>query len=163
MCGLSDNMYQYTAIDEFSRVRYLEGFNENSTYTAKVFLIHALEIFYKEYGFKVKCVQTDNGREYTGRFDKHPKSTLFEETLKALNIEHKLIRPYTPRHNGKVERSHREDQSRFYDCHSFYDLNDFKQQLKKHMKYTNERPMRPLGYLSPVEFLQKFYSSVQNV
>ena len=37
-----------------------------------------------------------------------------------LGIRHKLIRPYTPRHNGKVERSHREDQKRFYSCHSFY-------------------------------------------
>ena len=46
--------------------------------------------------------------------------TLFEKTAAELNIRHKLIRPYTPRHNGKVERSHREDQKRFYSCHSFY-------------------------------------------
>ena len=158
-----EKMYQYTAIDEFSRLRYIEGFSDNSTYTAKVFLIHALQFFYEKYGFKVKCVQTDNGREYTTRFDKYPKPTLFEETLKKLNIPHRLIRPYTPRHNGKVERSHREDQARFYDCHSFYSLEDYNKQLKKHLKYTNARPMRPLGYLSPEEYLEKFYASVQNV
>jgi transposase len=41
--------------------------------------------------------------------------TLFEATAAKLHIRHKLIRPYTPRHNRKVERSHREDQKRFYD------------------------------------------------
>jgi len=34
--------------------------------------------------------------------------TLFEKTAAELGIRHKLIRPYTPRHNGKVERSHRD-------------------------------------------------------
>jgi transposase len=146
-------MYQFTAIDEYSRLRYIEGFDEHSSYTAKIFLIHTLEYFLKNYKFKVKCVQTDNGREFTNRFDRYPKETLFENILKRLEIPHKLIRPYTPRHNGKVERSHREDQKRFYDTHSFYSLEDYKKQLEQHLKYTNNRPMRPLGYKSPVEYL----------
>ena len=40
--------------------------------------------------------------------------------VEALGIHHVLIRPYTPRHNGKVELSHREDQKHFYDTHRFY-------------------------------------------
>ena len=40
--------------------------------------------------------------------------TMFENQLKKHGIEHKLIRPYTPRHNGKVERSHRKDNEYFY-------------------------------------------------
>ncbi len=51
------------------------------------------------------------------------------KTAAELGIRHKLIRPYTPRHNGKVERSHREDQKRFYSCHSFYSLEDFENSL----------------------------------
>lgn len=149
-------MYQFTAIDEFSRVRYLEGFNDNSSYTAMQFLINALKYFYKEYGFKVRKVQTDNGREFTNRFDRYPKETLFEKTLVKLEIPHKLIRPYTPRHNGKVERSHREDQKRFYDKHSFYSLDDLNKQMCLHMRYTNNRPMRPLNYLSPIEYLGEY-------
>ena len=39
---------------------------------------------------------------------------MFEQKLKELNIKHKLIKPYIPRHNGKVERSHKKDQDRFY-------------------------------------------------
>ena len=63
-----------------------------------------------------------------------------------------MIRPYTPRHNGKVERSHREDQKRFYSCHSFYSLEDFEKQLATHNRRANNLPMRPLHWLSPIEF-----------
>lgn len=39
--------------------------------------------------------------------------SLAESTLTRLGVKHKLIRPYTPRHNGKVERSHCEDHNKF--------------------------------------------------
>ena len=48
--------YQYTAIDEYSRFRYLEAFEEHNTYTSAVFLEHMLQAFI----FPVECVQTDN-------------------------------------------------------------------------------------------------------
>jgi len=49
--------------------------------------------------------------EFTNRLSSSnsKKKTLFEVTLQKLGIKHKLIRPFTPRHNGKVERSHRKD------------------------------------------------------
>ena len=72
-------------------------------------------------------VQTDNGFEFTNRFSnsKRDLPTLFERTAAELGIRHKRIRPYTPRHNGKAERSHR----------------------------SNDLPMRPLRWLSPNEFI----------
>ncbi|MFR9256342.1 MAG: integrase core domain-containing protein [Merdibacter sp.] len=78
--------------------------------------------WFKRRGVRVECVQTDNGFEFTNRFSnsKRDLPTRFELTAARLGIRHKLIRPYTPRHNGKVERSHREDQKRFYDSHCFY-------------------------------------------
>ncbi len=51
-----------------------------------------------------------------------------------------------------VERSHREDQKRFYGHHSFYSLDDFSKQLAVHNRRSNNFPMRPLGWLSPLEF-----------
>ena len=79
-----------------------------------------LTAWYARRGIQVECVQTDNGFEFTNRFSnsKRELPTLFERTAAELGIRHKLIRPYTPRHNGKVERSHREDQKRFYSCHA---------------------------------------------
>ena len=70
--------------------------------------------------------------------------------------ELKLIRPYTPRHNGKVERSHRKDQKRFYSCHAFYSLDDFAKQLAVHNRRSNNLPMRPLRWLSPVAFTVQY-------
>ena len=37
-----------------------------------------------------------------------------------------------------MERSHREDQKRFYSCHSFYSLDDFAMQLAVHNEITGE-------------------------
>nr|WP_230974960.1 integrase core domain-containing protein [Aminipila luticellarii] len=67
-----------------------------------------------------------------------------------------MIRPYTPRHNGKVERSHRKDNEYFYAIAKFYSFNDFKLQLKKHNANYNNFPMRPLGWVSPRETLFNF-------
>lgn len=151
--------YQYTAIDEFSRMRYIEAFDELSTYSSSAFIKNAVRFF----GFPIECVQTDNGSEFTNRFapSKRDLPTLFETTVAYLGIRHKLIRPYTPRHNGKVERSHREDQKRFYSKHSFYSFSDFKLQLEAYRYRSNKIPMRPLGWRSPSDYLRTY--TVQDV
>lgn len=146
--------YQYTFIDEYSRFRYLEAFEEHSTYSSAVFLRHVIEKF----PYAIECIQTDNGFEFTNRLNSSgtKKQTLFERTLKELGIEHKLIRPFTPRHNGKVERSHRKDNEEFYASHKFYSFDDFKRQLALRQRQYNNFPMCPLNWLSPKHFLFSF-------
>ncbi|MEI3103260.1 MAG: DDE-type integrase/transposase/recombinase [Oscillospiraceae bacterium] len=146
-----------TAIDEFTRLRFLAAYPEQSTYSSADFL-RRLRAWYARRGIEVECVQTDNGFEFTNRFSnsKRDLPTLFEKTAAELGIRHKLIRPYTPRHNGKVERSHREDQKRFCSCHSFYSLDDFAKQLAVHNRRANNLPMRPLRWLSPNEFAVQY-------
>ena len=150
-------LYQYTAIDEFTRLRFLAAYPEQSTYSSADFLKKLFK-WYARRGIRVECVQTDNGFEFTNRFSnsKRDLPTLFETTAAQLGIRHKLIRPYTPRHNGKVERSHREDQKRFYPCRSFYSLDDFAMQLAVHNRRSNNFPMRPLSWLSPNEFTVQY-------
>lgn len=143
-------LYQYTAIDEATRLRYLSFYEEHSTFSSTKFLMECIHFF----PFRIQCVQTDNGNEFTNRL-RSEKKTLFEEALKINEIEYHPIRPATPRHNGKVERSHREDQKRFYNKTTFYSLQDAHTQLKKYLKKSNNRPMRPLGYLSPLDTLTK--------
>lgn len=150
-----EKFYQYTAIDEYSRFRYIEAFREHSTYSSAVFLENMLKAF----DFKVECVQTDNGLEFTKRLIKDNDLTLFEQKLQENNIKHKLIKPYTPRHNGKVERSHRKDNEYFYANHTFYSFEDFKKQLAIHSRKYNNFPMRPLGWKSPCQFLNDFMNS----
>jgi Integrase core domain. len=134
-------LFQYTAIDEFTRLRFLAAYPEQSTYSSADFLQKVVK-WYVRRGIHVECVQTDNGFEFTNRFSntKRHLPTLFEATAANLGIHHKLIRPYTPRHNGKVERSHREDQKRFYNSHSFYSLEDFAAQLAVHNRRSTTTP-----------------------
>ena len=150
-------LYQYTAIDEFTRLRFLAAYPEQSTCSSADFLKKLFK-WYARRGIRVECIQTDNGFEFTNRFSNSKRNlpTLFESTAAQLGIRHKLIRPYTPRHNGKVERSHREDQKRFYSCHSFYSLDDFAMQLAVHNRRSNNFPMRPLSWLSPNEFIVQY-------
>lgn len=159
-CCIADTelrLFQYTAIDEFSRVRFLAAYPEQSTYSSADFLDKLVK-WYARRGIEVECVQTDNGFEFTNRFSnsKRDVPTLFEATAQKLGIRHKLIRPYTPRHNGKVERSHREDQKRFYSCHCFWSLQDFEKQLALHNRRSNNFPMRPLHWLSPNDFIVQY-------
>jgi len=152
--AVGKKFYQYTAIDEFSRYRYLAAFEEHSSYSSSEFIKQVVKAF----PFKIQCVQTDNGLEFTKRLcrTEKPTLTLFQRTLAELGISHKMIKPYTPRHNGKVERSHRKDNEYFYAIRTFYSFADFKQQLKKHNTRYNNFPMRPLGWISPKETLFNF-------
>jgi len=86
-------LYQYTAIDEYSTLRFLGAYPEQSTYSSADFITHAVEWFRRR-GVVVECVQTDNGFEFTNRFSnsKRDLPTLFEATLVANGICHKLIR-----------------------------------------------------------------------
>ena len=146
---------QYTAIDEYSRLRYLQAFDEANTFTSMQFLNEAV-LWFRRRGIQIECVQTDNGTEFTKhllRTRDEENLTSFEQLLQGLGIRYKHIRPYTPRHNGKVERSHREDQKRFYKHARFHSFEDFSTQLKRHNQCSNNIPMRPLGFLSPRQFL----------
>lgn len=146
--------YQYTAIDEYTRKRVLWASKEQSTSASTEFL----KVIMKKFPFKIECIQTDNGFEFTNRLNWQgtKKKTMFENKLKELGIKHKLIKPKTPRHNGKVERSHRKDQERFYYNKVFCSFEDFKNRLKYWEKEYNNFPMKPLGWLSPNEKLEEF-------
>ena len=146
--------YQYTFIDEYSRFRYLEAFQEHSTYSSAEFIKHCVQRF----PYAIECVQTDNGLEFTNSKNSRgtDRETLFEKTLRELGIRHKLIRVFTPRHNGKVERSHRKDNQEFYASHRFYSFDDFKKQLAVRERAYNHFPMRPLNWRSPAQALSAF-------
>ena len=149
--------YQYTAIDEYTRQRVLWASKEHSTYASTEFL----KIVQKKLKYKIECVQTDNGFEFTNRLNSQEtnKKTKFEESLREAGIEHKLIKPKTPRHNGKVERSHRKDQERFYYNKVFCSFEDFKNRLKYWEKEYNNFPMKPLKWLSPNEKYLEYVKS----
>ena len=149
--------YQYTAIDEYTRIRYTYFTEEHSTYESTKFL----EKVIKYYPFKIELIQTDNGAEFTNRLSWRPaeknKDTMFEKKIKELGIKYSLIRPHTPTQNGKVERSHRTGQERFYYKNVFMSLKDLREKGKKWRIEYNNFPISTLGWLSPNQKLLAEY------
>jgi len=73
--ALQDRLVQYTAIDEYSRLRFLKAYREQSTHSSKDFLFSAVQ-FYRRHGIEIRCVQTDNGLEFTNRLCPHQTKRL---------------------------------------------------------------------------------------
>ena len=148
--------YQYTCIDEASRERFLYWYEEHTPENTVDFIKKCIAYF----GYKPKEIQTDNGIEFTyNRADikkKHPMEILLE----SLEIRHHKIRPRTPEHNGKVERSHRNDNERFYTFLKFYSLEDLRIQGARYLKRSNLIPMAVLGYLTPLEKRRNLESNI---
>lgn len=144
--NIPQKFYQYTVLDEASRERFIYPYMEQSSYSTIDFVKRCIDHF----GYIPQIIQTDNGSEFThAKKTKrtHPLDTLCNE----LKIEHKLIRPRTPQHNGKVERSHRNDQERFYNFLNFYSYEDLKIQMKRYLYRSNRIPMQVLGWKSPLQ------------
>ena len=74
------------------------------------------------YGYKTQEIQTDNGTEFTYNDPKIKKTHPIDVLLKELKIKHHEIRPRTPEHNEKVEKSHRNDYERLYSYLKFYSI-----------------------------------------
>jgi transposase InsO family protein len=147
---IPDKFYQYTIIDEASRERFIYPYREQSSHSTVDFVKRAILYF----GYSPKIIQTDNGQEFT-HLSKTNKIHPFDILCNDLNIKHQLIRPRTPRHNSKVERSHRNDNERFYKYLSFYSYDDLKLQMKRYLNRSNNIPMQTLDWLSPIEMRNK--------
>ena len=95
--------------------------------------VQALKYAYSKIGCFPSEIQTDNGFKFTDKARRASDSktarqydNLLEHFCKENNIKHHFIRPRTPRHNGKVERSYRINQDKFYKHQKFNSLNDLR-------------------------------------
>ena len=138
--------YQYTVIDEATRERFIYPYMEQSGYSTSDFIKRAI----RHFGYAPEILQTDNGSEFCNTA-KTDKKHIVDIRCEELGIEHKRIRPRTPRHNGKVERSHRNDQERFYSYLRFYSYDDLKVQMARYLYRSNRIPMAVLGWMTPLE------------
>ncbi len=136
--GACERYYQYTVIDEASRKRFIRAYQDQSQNSTVDFVLRAFEFF----GYRPKMIQTDNGQEFTFRNEKTKDNRihLFDRLCLHYRIVHKLIRPRTPRHNGKVERSHRNDNERFYRYLHYYSFEDLQLQMAAYLKRSNDIP-----------------------
>lgn len=149
--------YQYTVIDTASRWRHLEVFDEQSTHHA----IQMMEIVRIKFPYSIKAIKTDNHSTFTNYYvGTGKRSDLTVKTIHALdqwcaehNIIHYLIDPGKPAQNGTVERSHREDQQKFYEQNKFRSIADLKKKIRLWNEYYNNLEHCGLDGRTPNEVL----------
>lgn len=149
------HLYQWTAIDECTRIRFVYGFEEHTPENTVKFL----KMLFKAFPFRMQTIQTDNGTEFTYKFISDTEKSPMDRFLEKCGIAHKLIPPRTPWHNGKVERSHRNDQRYFYDWEKFRSVDELNEKLKEHLQWSNNKTMRTLGRKSPIQLLKEKLSA----
>ena len=149
-----EKYYQYTAVDECTRWAYRRMYAEHSTHSSTDFLIHLVQ----EFPVPIREVQTDNGTEFTKALISNDPNDLsmFESKLQEYGILYHRIRVATPRHNGKVERQHREDQKRFYNKMNMFHLMDGQKQLERYNRLSNNIPKICLGFHTPNELMADY-------
>jgi transposase InsO family protein len=144
--GSRRKYYQFTAIDDCTRLRVLRIYDRLNQKTAVQFLDYVLA----KLPFRVERIQTDNGAEFQSAFHYH---------VLDRGIGHVYIRPATPRLNGKVERSHRIDAEEFYrmlDGVVIDDAGVFNERLREWEDFYNfNRPHGGLGGQTPYERLRQ--------
>lgn len=144
--GSRKKHYQFTAIDDCTRLRVLRIYDRLNQQSAIRFLDYVLE----KLPFKVEVIQTDNGAEFGSQFHYH---------VLDRGIGHVYIKPATPRLNGKVERSHRIDAEEFYRMLDGVVIDDtglFNERLKEWEDFYNfNRPHGALGGQTPYERLRE--------
>lgn len=152
-------IYQYTAIDEFSRWRFL-WLSRELTPLASIAFFAALQAAFP---FPIECVQTDHGCEFTYAALPHVTQPCpFTQHLAELGIRHKLIKIATPRHNGKVERSHRIDDEEFYALIELKTYPTAQRRIAAWNQRYNQRPHGSLGWKTPFQALKE-YAAANNL
>ena len=149
--------YQYTAIDTSSRWRYLRIFDEQSSFSSIEFLRDVIHRF----TYEIRAIKTDNGSIFTNYYlGTNKRSDLTVKTLYSLdtfcaqnNITHYLIDPGKPAQNGTVERSHREDQEKFYERNRFRNIKDLEEKIIVWNEYYNNLEHCGLDGKTPNEMI----------
>lgn len=148
--GRQIKRFQYTAIDDATRIRALKVFTKHTQINAIKFIDYVIDKF----PFRIHTVQTDNGHEFQSQFHWH---------LEDLGIRHVYIKPATPRLNGKVERSHNTDKEEFYQLIEYTDDVDLGKKLCEWENFYNyHRPHGGLKGKTPYEVFKRKMSDAAN-
>ena len=135
--------YQYTAIDDATRIRALKIYARHTQANAIDFIDYVIDKF----PFRIREVRTDNGHEFQAKFHWH---------VEDKGVRHAYIKPASPQLNGKVERSHRSDQEEFYQLLTYKDDVDLEAKLGEWERFYNlARPHGAFKGKTPYEALKE--------
>jgi transposase InsO family protein len=138
--------YVHVAIDDTSRLAYVEILDDETGASCVAFLRRAIAWF-AAHGVTVERVMTDNGTGY--------RSKVHAAAIAELEIKHLRTRPYRPRTNGKAERFIKTLQAEWAYAASYQDHHQRRRALLPWLSYYNcRRPHSALGHKPPVSLIQ---------
>jgi transposase InsO family protein len=124
VCKIAPKLYQFTAIDDCTRLKVLRLYPNKSATSTLAFLSQVLD----ELPFPIQRLQTDRGEEFMAH--------CVQKRLMELSIKFRPTKPRSPHLNGKVERTQRTDWEEFY-CQADLKAPDLPQQLQRWQDYYN--------------------------
>jgi transposase InsO family protein len=140
--GRKIRRFQYTAIDDATRIRALKIYQRHTQQNAIDFIKYVVDKF----PFRIHTIRTDRGHEF---------QALFHWYVEDQGMRHVYIKPRSPQLNGKVERSHRSDQEEFYQLLSYKDDVDLNKKLDAWEQFYNfNRPHGAFNGKTPYEALR---------
>jgi transposase InsO family protein len=140
--GIKIKRFQYTAIDDATRIRALKIYDKHNQDCSIDFIDHVI----KKFPFRINTIQTDNGHEFQSKFHWH---------VQDLGMRHRFIKVGTPQLNGKVERSHLTDKKEFYQLLTYTDDVNLNEKLNEWEHFYNfNRPHGSFKGKTPYETLK---------
>jgi transposase InsO family protein len=133
--------YVHVAIDDHSRVSYVEVLADQLGATCAAFVERAVAWFAAR-GIATRRVMSDNGSGYVSR--------LFRTTCARLGLRHLRTRAYTPRTNGKAERFIQTLLREWAYVAPYATSRERRRALRPYVQYYNrQRPHSSLDYQAP--------------
>ena len=145
--------YQFTAVDIATKMSFRYLYSEKTPDNTIDFIKRLIEYF----PFRIHCIQSDNGTEFTYR--RHFFET--EHPLDIFSKEKHIKRVYSPVaspwYNAVVESTHNRDQKEFYDfCTQELTLEKANQKLRKYNNFWNHKRIHSaLNYDTPMLYFKK--------
>ena len=135
-----------TGIDDYSRFVVVAALMERATARA---VCSALVDGLRRWGVPDEIL-TDNGKVFTGRFNRQPSEVLFDRICRQNGIAHRLTGVRSPTTTGKIERFHRTLRDEFLADAVLRSKAEAQSALDAWVSdYNTNRPHQALGMLSP--------------
>jgi transposase InsO family protein len=151
------------ALADGRRAKALTGVDDHSRFCVSAFLMlressqrvcEGLALAMRTYGVPEEIL-TDNGKVFTGRFNRPPVEVLFDRICRENGITHRLTQPRSPTTTGKIERFHRALRTEFRTDRTFPSLEHAQAELDEWVAdYNTNRPHQAMDMATPAS---RFY------
>ena len=146
------------------RAKALTGVDDHSRFCVSAHLMlretsrnvcEGLALALRSFGVP-EAILTDNGKVFTGRFNRPPVEVLFDRVCRENGINHLLTQPRSPTTTGKVERFHWSLRREFRTDRTFASLASAQAELDEWVDdYNHRRPHQSLNMAIPAERFER--------